>query len=317
MVGMPLTYVDEATTAHLTGGGRALILFSGNVANRDQLRSLASDAACAANAPVLIAVDQEFGPVDRLGDLITPLPSAPEAADSSPDEVEAIGRSLGVELLGLGLNTNLAPVADVVRGPNPVLAGRHLGEDPGLVAELVAAFVTGMGDTGVVAAVKHFPGLGLATADPHDAATRIDAPASELAAIDLVPFRAAVAAAVPAVMVSHAVYSALDPDRPASLAPAVYRMLRDDLGFDGLVLTDAVNMAAVIDGRSPGEVVVAALAAGADLVINPDWSQTEPIVAAVVAAVERGDLPAARLVEAARRVERTAATTPLVECRAR
>lgn len=314
MVGMPLTYVDEAATAHLTAGGRAVILFSENISDAAQLRTLTSDVACAANAPVLIAVDHEIGAVARLEGLVTALPSGEEALTMGPGELRDAGSRLGAEMLGLGINVDLAPVLDVVRGPNPALEDRHLGDDPDVVAELGTAFLTGLADAGVGAVAKHFPGHGLTPTDPHGETSVIEAGLDELRSIDWLPFRRAVDAGVPAVMIGHPIYTAIDPTLPASLSPEVYRLLRAELGFRGVAVTDAINMAAVAESRAASEIALDALVAGADLLINPDWSQTEPTVATIVSAVARGELPLERLVEAAGRVEAWAATVGRIDC---
>ncbi len=314
MVGMPLTYVDEAATAHITGGGRAVILFSGNIANEDQLKTLTSDVACAANAPVLIAVDQELGPVRRLGALVTPLPTIEEALDMDPQEVDEAAELLAREMIELGVNMNLAPVIDVVRGDNPVLVDRHLRDDPEVVAGIGAEFIDGLLDEGVAAVAKHFPGHGLSPTDPHNGVTTIQAPLDELLAVDFVPFEAAIEAGVPALMVGHPIYEAIDSDLPASLSPEVARLAREHFGFEGVLVTDSLTMRGVAAERTPGELAVAALSAGMDLLINPDRTQTEPVVRAIVDAVESGDLPLERLIEAAGRVEDLAAAVAPVTC---
>jgi beta-N-acetylhexosaminidase len=161
---------------------------------------------------------------------------------------------------------------------------------------------------------KHFPGHGGSAVDPHDEVTPIALSREELARVDWIPFETVIAAGIEAVMVGHPVYDALDPRRPASLSPPVYELLRSEFGFDGVALTDALNMPAVTTGRTVGEIAVAALAAGADLLVNPAWSATEPTVAAIVAAVASGDLSIDRLSEAASRVEALAASAAPVTC---
>ena len=315
MVGIRGETLRDGAAAHLAAGGRAVILFGENVGPRSVLSRLTSDIACAAGAPVLIAVDQELGRrVRRLGpSLVTPLPTPQQAQLMASEELFGAGRQLGVELLTLGINMNLAPVVDVVRGANPVLAGRHLGPDPEVVARVAVAFIAGMSDAGVVAVPKHFPGHGLSRTDPHGGAVVIDAAMEDLAAIDFVPFEAALDVAG-AVMVGHPVYVAIDPDRPASLSPAVLDLLRNSFGFEGVAVTDSLSMRAVTAGRSAGEVAVAALAAGEDLLVVQEPSRIESSVEAIVAAFESGDITFERLVEAADRVERLAASAGQPEC---
>ena len=270
MVGLPGPELDEGTAAVLAAGTRGVVLFAGNIDGARQLRSLTGAVACSADAPVLVAVDQELGPVARLRDLVTPLPTTAEALAMSPLELELTGQLLGEEMLDLGVNVDLAPVIDVVQGPNPVLADRHLGGDPQLVGELGAAFLRGLQQAGVVAVPKHFPGHGRSTTDPHGVVTRIDASLEELAAVDFPPFDAVIAAGAAAIMVGHPIYEALDPDLPASLSPTVLALLRGRFRFDGVAVTDSLSMAGVAAGREPGDLAVAALAAGEDLLLVVD-----------------------------------------------
>lgn len=315
MVGLPGPTLDETTAAHLAGGGRAVIYYNRNITDAEQVRALGSQISCAAGGPVLIAVDHEIGvPVRRLAGLVSPLPSATEAQQMSGSDLEMAGRVLGEEMLDLGINVDLAPVIDVVRGANPVLTGRHLGADPDLVAQLGAVFIRGLGVSGVVAVPKHFPGHGLSTTDPHSGVTTIDAGIDELASVDWVPFRAAIDAGALMIMVGHPIYPAIDPDLPASISPAVLDLLRTEFGFDGVAVTDEVTMQGVASGRSPGERAVLALAAGEDLVLVKTGSQVEEMVDAIVAAVDSGELSLERLQEAAGRVTRVAEAAATVEC---
>ena len=314
MVGLAGEGIDEATAAHLAAGGRSLILFDANIGSAGQVRSLTQEAACAADGPVLIAVDQELGVVARLRGLVTPLPSTAEALEMTPLDLELTGQLLGDEMLALGINMDLAPVLDVVPLISPALIGRNLGSDPEVVAELGTAFLRGVEQAGVVAVPKHFPGHGRAVTDPHAQAALVTASRDDLEATDFVPFEAAFAAGARAVMVGHPVYSALDADHPASLSPVILDLLRDEFGFEGVAVTDSLTMAAVAAGRTPGELAVAALVAGEDLLLFPDPAVVETIVAAIVAAVATGDLTLARLQEAAERVRALAAAAAPVAC---
>jgi beta-N-acetylhexosaminidase len=261
---------------------------------------------------MLVGVDQEPGPVARLRGLVAPLPDPDE---TDPVELLLAATALGRDLRRLGINLNLAPVVDVPRGPNPVLRNRTFGDDPALVAELGAAFVRGLSLNSVAAAAKHFPGHGLSRTDPHREVTRIDASLAELEAIDLVPFRRLVDTGVQAVLVAHPIYEAIDPNLPASLSPATYSLLRDDLGFTGVAITDGLGMRGVRDGRSLEEAAVIAIAAGADLLIVEGLIDIGAVVDALMAAVANGTLKAARLAEAASRVRNTAQATAWPGCR--
>jgi beta-N-acetylhexosaminidase len=316
MVGLAGLELDPATAAHLAAGGRGILLLAPNISTATQVSALTRQAACAAAGPLLVAVDQELGPVARLGGLVTPLPTIAEALAMTPLELEITAQLLGEEMLGLGINVDLAPVLDVVSGASPALADRYLGSDPDVVAEWGTAFWRGLEQAGVVAVPKHFPGHGRAAADPHYEEARITAPLADLEAVDFVPFRAAFAAGARAVMVGHPTYDALDPDHPASLSPAVLAVLRDDFGFDGVALSDALNMAAVASALEPGPLAVAALAAGMDLLLVVDPAVVEETVAAIVAAVAKGDLPLGRLQEAAGRVVALAEAAAPIACEA-
>jgi beta-N-acetylhexosaminidase len=313
--GLPGIELDPATAAHLEGGGAGIFLLGPNVSDTDQLRTLTSDAACAAPGRVLVAIDQELGlTVRRLGDLVTPVLTPEEAVAAGPAIVEDAANLLASEMLDLGINVNFAPVIDVVTGANPVLTGRHLGGDPQVVAEIGSAVVRGMAAGGVVAVPKHFPGHGRSERDPHGEGVVIDADEDDLAALDWPPFERVFADGAAAVMIGHPVYAAIDPDLPASISPVVLDLLRERFRFDGVAITDSLSMAGVADGRSPGEVAVAALAAGEDLLLVQDPRRVDETIAAIVGAVEDGTLPRERLEEAAGRVRALASAAGTVEC---
>lgn len=316
LVGLEGPALDPATEAHLSAGGAGLVLFDRNIVDADQVRALTGAASCAAGHPVLIAVDQEPGPIARLGeDLVSRLPAPAQAVTLDPDTWAALAEVLGEEMLALGINMNLAPIVDVVSGVNPALQGRHFGDDPNLVGELGRAFVEGLARSGVIGVVKHFPGHGRAETDPHTGVVRITASAGELAAVDWPPFEMVIDAGAAAVMLGHPIYDAIDPDRPASISPVVITLLRTSFGFDGVALTDSLSMPGVAEGRSPGELAVQALEAGEDLLLVEAPFQVEPIVEAIVTAAGDRRLDPTRLEEAAGRVAALAAAAGPVPCR--
>jgi beta-N-acetylhexosaminidase len=313
MVGLFSPDVPASLLSHLNAGGRSVLLFGGAVRDRARMVRLTQQLHCTTGAPTLVGVDQEPGPVARLRGLVTELPNPDE---TNPTELLSAATALGRDLRLLGINLDLAPVVDVPRGPNPVLRDRTFGSDPVLVSELGAVFVQGLAASHIASAAKHFPGHGLSTTDPHRAVTRIDASLEGLEAIDLVPFRALVKAGVEAVLVAHPIYAAIDPKLPASLSPATYTLLREELGFGGVAITDGLGMRAVRDGRSLEETAVMAIAAGADLLIIEGVSDVEAVIGALLAAVEIGTLSVERLAEAASRVRNTAQETAWPGCRA-
>ncbi|MEH0936554.1 glycoside hydrolase family 3 protein [Micromonospora psammae] len=294
----------------------AVVLFARNVVDPDQLAALT--ATLRAERPdVLVAIDEEAGDVTRIESArgsSRPGNFALGAVDD-PALTEEVARDLGVELASLGVTLNYAPDADVNNNPaNPVIGVRAFGADPGLVARHTAAWVRGLQSAGVAACAKHFPGHGDTRVDSHHDLPRITADRSRLDAGELVPFRAAVAAGVQAVMTGHLLVPALDPDLPATLSRRILGdLLRDELGFSGVVVTDAVEMRAVADRYGFAGAAVRALAAGADAICvggeRADEEAARQLRDAIVAAVVAGELPEERLAEAAKRVGQLAAWT--------
>jgi beta-N-acetylhexosaminidase len=252
--------------------------------------------------PLFLGVDQEGGVVERMRSAATRFPtfmSAGAAGDAALTR-EAYAAS-GAELRGLGFTVDFAPDADVTSGPgDPTIGSRSVSSRPAAVAEHVIAAAEGFSESGVLPVVKHFPGHGSVPADSHLTLPVQTRSLEELDASDLVPFRSAVDAGLPAVMVGHLDVRAIDPRVPSSLSRKVVTdLLRDDLGFGGLVVTDSLAMAAVTRGRDPRRTAVQALRAGADVLLMPP----SPAVAraALVRAVKAGTLPRRRLEQAAAR----------------
>jgi beta-N-acetylhexosaminidase len=285
----------------------SLCLFRSNVVSPEGL-ALLTAAVHDAGADVLVAVDEEGGDVTRLhADAGSPYPgNAALGVVDDPRLTEQVARSIGAELARAGVDLDLAPVVDVNSNPsNPVIGVRSFGAEPHLVARHTSAFVAGLQSAGVGACAKHFPGHGDTSLDSHVDLPTVDAPLDVLQARELVPFAAAIAAGTVAVMTSHVLLPALDPDLPASLSPSVLAVLRDELGFDGLVVADAVDMAGARAGRGEPAAAVLALDAGCDLVClgaDKDEPDHDAVIAHIVSAVESGELPETRLARAADRV---------------
>jgi beta-N-acetylhexosaminidase len=280
------------------------VLFGANFADvaavTSRLRSVAPD--------LLIATDEEGGDVTRLdADAGSPFPG--NAALGVIDDVtltERAAAAIGGRLLAAGVDLDLAPCADVNSNPaNPVIGVRSFGADPGLVGRHVAAYVRGLQAAGVAACAKHFPGHGDTADDSHLGLPRVDAPVEVLRARELVPFESAIAAGTAAIMTSHVVLGALDPSAPATFSrAALVRLLRDELGFDGVVVTDALDMGAVCGDGVPAA-AVRSIVAGADLLClgsHFDDASTGAVVDALASAVHDGTLPESRLADAAARV---------------
>lgn len=250
-----------------------VVLFAGNLRDPAQVASLTADLEALAEdcglPPPLVCVDQEGGVVTRLVDGFTAFPGAMAlGAAGRPEWAEAVARAQAEELAAVGVRVNLAPVLDVPTEPrNPIVGPRAFSDRAEAVAEFGARFVRGLAAGGVAAVPKHFPGHGDTRVDSH-----VDLPVvlrgrRWLDRHALRPFRAAFEAEAPAVMAAHVLYPALDPDRPASLSPSVLDgLLRGELGFSGVVFTDSLAMRAVWDRWGP-ETAVAALRAGADVLL--------------------------------------------------
>lgn len=250
-----------------------VVLFARNVAGPEQVadlvRELQSTARDAGHElPLLVAVDQEGGRVARLKEPWTVWPPA-RSVGRGGDEATAqrVGAALAVELKACGIRCDFAPCVDVDTNPkNPVIGDRSLGDEPEIVGRLGAAIVRGLQREGVAACAKHFPGLGDAELDPHFDLPRLDLSRARLQDVELPPFRAAIAAGVATVMISHHVVRELDDALPASLSPElVDGLLRKDLGFRGAVVTDDLDMGAVASRWKPGAIAVMAAKAGCDL----------------------------------------------------
>lgn len=231
------------------------------------------------------------------------------------DLTRAVAFALGRRLAECGVNLNWAPSADVNANPsNPVIGVRSFGADPGLVARHTAAYVTGLQAAGVAACTKHFPGHGDTAVDSHLSLPRIDADRSLVDSRDLAPFRAAIAAGSRAIMSAHILVPALDPDLPATLSHGILtELLRGELGYDGLIVTDGMEMRAIAGTYGIEHGSVLALAAGADAICVGGGLADEETVRrlrdALVTAVRDGDLPEERLADAANRVRALAKWT--------
>jgi len=250
--------------------------------------------------PVMIAVDQEGGTVARLRGMMPDLPGLMAAgAATNKSMVQETYAIQGAHIVALGFNTDFAPDADVTAGlSDPVIRTRSAGSDPQNVASTVDAVLAGYTDAGLISTVKHFPGHGSVDVDSHLGLPVQSLTVAELEKRDLIPFASAVDAGAPAVMLGHIALAEWGGDA-ASLSPGAYTYLRERLGFTGVAITDAMNMGAIVDHHQPGEATVLALEAGADMVLMP--ADTGAALRAIVAAVDAGDLPRARLDEAAAR----------------
>ncbi|WP_326781258.1 glycoside hydrolase family 3 protein [Streptomyces longwoodensis] len=307
--GFPGTTAPDWLLRHLGDGLASVGLFGRNIASPGQLAALTAQLR-AERDDVLVAIDEEGGDVTRL-EVRTGSSFPGNHALGAVDDTELTGQvahELGRRLKECGVNFNWAPSADVNANPrNPVIGVRSFGTEPDLVARHTAAYVTGLQAAGVAACTKHFPGHGDTAVDSHLALPRIDVDAEVLSARDLTPFRAAIAAGSLAVMSAHILVPALDPDRPATLSRRILTdLLRGELGYQGLIVTDGMEMQAIAATYGIERGSVLAIAAGADAICVGGGLHDEGTVRllrdALVAAVRAGDLPEERLADAAERV---------------
>ncbi len=317
MVDIPGPVLDPATAAFLRRHEiRAVCLFRHNIGTLDEVRRLTSDLREAMGPHALIAIDQEGGSVVR----ITALPQAPAAMaiGATGDAVlaEEVGAAVARGLRHLGINWNFAPVLDVNNDPaNPVIGERSFSDDPDEVARLASAWMRGSLREGVACCVKHFPGHGDTHVDSHHALPVVDKSLAQLEALELRPFRALATgdAAAPAMMTAHIVYPQIDPDVPATLSRAVLTgLLRESIGYDGVVITDALFMQAIRARYGHARGAVMALQAGADMPLaQGTLEDQQACIDAIAAAVGDGALALPALLAARTRLERLAARYPV------
>ncbi len=313
MIGFSGTHLPGAIRNEIAAqsfAGATLFRFE-NVESAEQVRSLTSQlqAANRSELPLLIAADQETGQLHGLGLETTAFPGAMAlGATRDPELARAVGEAIGRECLALGVNVNYAPVCDVAtREENPSLGIRSFGDDPALVGSLAAAMATGMLGAGVIPVLKHFPGKGEAAVDPHDELPVLDLDMERLERVELAPFAKVIAAGAPMVMVGHYGLPAVTGSRdlPSSTSALVVEgLLRSKLAFDGVVITDALDMGAFGSANASIPAVVAALRAGVDLLLcSKDDEVRRRMMAAVETALENGMLAAGSLDRSRRRVE--------------
>lgn len=314
-VGLPGTELTDEIRGLLAEGKVGGVIFFGRQgSDPDVLRRLSGELQAAAAARdratpgLVIAVDHEGGLVQRFGPPFTQWPGAMAlGAAGSSAHAEAMGRAMARELLAVGVNMNLAPVADVNNNPaNPVIGTRSFGEQPELVARMASAVAAGLQAEGVSAVAKHFPGHGDTAVDSHLDLPVIGHARERLDRVELVPFRAAVGAGIDAVMVAHVVFPAVAGDgRPASLSPDVVTgLLKGELGYAGVAMTDALDgMAAITDTYGVEEGLVLAVEAGADVVlVTESFGRQQALYRRLLQAVEEGRIPESRIDDAAGRV---------------
>ena len=287
-----------------------IILFARNVESPEQVADLAREAqSLARELPLWVSVDQEGGRVARLKRPFTEWPPMITLGRSGDEAlVERFARALADELKAVGITLDYTPVLDIHTNPNnPVIGDRAFGETAEGVARLGAVMIRTLQANGVAACGKHFPGHGDTSTDSHFELPLIEHPPDRIDRVELVPFRAAIEARVASIMTAHILIPALDPERPATLSPRVVNeMLKRELGYDGLVLSDDLEMKAISGRYGMPEATVAAIAAGCDAVLmcGADQDIQARALEAVIRATEEEELPFTRVEDALARHRR-------------
>lgn len=315
MVGLPHSYIDDVARRRVAEQGVGGVIFlERNTDNAQQVAEFTQALQNVAQSrrpalPLLIGWNHEGGTVVRSRAQMTAFPSAMALGSANrPHLVYQIGEAVGQEMRSLGVNVNFAPVLDVNSEPaNPVIGLRAFGDDPALVAELGRYYLMGQQSAGIIAAAKHFPGHGDANVDSHIDLPHLEAPLNILQSRELPPFQVALDTAVGSVMIAHLQIPALEPDGwPSSLSPRVINdLLRRQMGFDGVVMTDDMGMGAIINNFSLEQATVQAVLAGNDLLLTVETdSYPDRMQAALLNAVATGELSEQRIDQSVRRIIR-------------
>lgn len=300
----PNYYIEKMIRERNVGG---VLLLGNNMESEEQTKALTDSLQRLSMEtepaiPLFVAVDYEGGEVQS-APWVAAQPSAAEVGGrADPEEARRISEEIGNELRRGGVNTDFAPVVDT--GSGAAIGSRSYGDDPTLVARMGAASIEGFERAGVVSSAKHFPNHGPALEDSHVGRPRIDHDMQTILRSDVLPFQATMEAGVPMIMVGHLVYPALDPERPASLSPAAIALLREELGFEGVIVTDDLIMEGAKRGGTSAQTALQALEAGADLLMvsGPPEEQVAAYDA-IVAAVESGKIPRERIDASVGRIE--------------
>jgi beta-N-acetylhexosaminidase len=311
IVGFDGTVATDELRRAVAAGLGAVIMFTRNVADADQVAALT--ATLRAERPdLIIAIDHEGGEFSHLAPA-NPWPLASPRSLGDLDDVDltrASARDAAATLASLGIDLMLAPSVDVNSNPaNPIISTRSFGTTADVVSRHGVAFVEGVHEAGIAACPKHFPGHGDVTVDSHLDLPRVDRSIDEVTAVELAPFQATIAAGADVIMSAHIIYSAYD-DQPATLSHRILTgLLREELGFQGVITTDALEMQAITKNRSIEDAAVASVRAGADLaMIAVGGADPRALTTRLVDAVGNGSLDAGRLADAAGRVRTLAAT---------
>lgn len=302
------TQAGEGTQEALNKWGiGGLIYFDKNIKDREQIMEMLSSTVSKSKYPIFLAVDEEGGSVSRVAKSgidvvqIDDMAAIGETGDTT--QAHEAGLAIGNYLKELGFNLDFAPVADVAGSGESVMGDRVFGSDAQLVGDMVSNLVEGIEGTGVSSCLKHFPGIGATEEDTHDGRVETAKTLDEMRSLDFVPFKAGIEAGADFVMVSHITVASLEEAVPSSMSKTIMTdVLRDELGFQGIIITDAMNMSAITEYYTTEEAAVMAIQGGADMLLMPD--DFEKAYEAVLTAVKDGTITEERIDESLKRIYR-------------
>ncbi|SFH58618.1 beta-N-acetylhexosaminidase [Tindallia magadiensis] len=315
----PVTHMNKELEKIITTikpGG--VILFSENIEEEEQVKIFIQDLQLSAKIPMFIAVDEEGGRVSRLTGKNMDFPTLPANRYLGQEKeigfIQGTGQQLGSRMKELGFNMNMAPVADVDSNPqNPVIGDRSFSSDPYKVGEMATAQALGMIETGVIPVLKHFPGHGDTSEDTHFQQVVLPHTKERMHNVELIPFQKGIAEDLPAIMTAHIMVPAYDEHYPATLSKEIIEgLLRQEMGFRGVVITDALDMAAITESWDSSQAAIKALDAGVDMLLMPP--EPEKVHKEMIEAVREGRLKEERLDEAVLRILELKASFGLTSC---
>ncbi len=301
------TYSQDVDNMVVGMHAGAMIVYQQNITDWQQLHDMLATIQAHAAIPMLITMDEEGGGVDRLGNnkLAPPLPSAQSlAATHNPQKAYDAGVTAAKEMMALGINTNLAPVVDVRTTPAAIEWDRLFGNTPTTVDRYAGAFLRGLQDNGVIGCLKHWPGIGSITLDPHKTLPTMDRTMSQLQSTEFAAFKGLLADDPGMIMVTHVIVPDIDPNLPATLSPAVVQgTLRDKLGYQGVVMTDSLYMQGIAINYSLPQAAVLSVEAGDDLLEGAfDTYSMRGMIQAIKNAMRSGKITMDRIDQSVRRI---------------
>ncbi|HEX6541855.1 MAG TPA: glycoside hydrolase family 3 N-terminal domain-containing protein [Ktedonobacterales bacterium] len=301
------TYTRDVDNMVVGMHAGAMIVYKQNIVDWQQLHDYLATIQAHAKIPMIVSMDEEGGGVDRLGQLglDAPLPAAQDlAASGNPQVAYNAGVTAANEMKALGINTNLAPVVDVRTTPAAIEWNRLFGDDPATVDRYAGAFLHGSQDNGVIGCLKHWPGIGSITQDPHQMLPTMNRSMSQLQSTEFAAFEGLLADDPGMIMVTHVIVPAIDPNLPATLSPAVVQgTLRDKIGYQGVVMTDSLYMKGISLQYTLPQAAVMAVEAGDDLLEGAfDTYSMRGMLQAIKNAISSGRISTERIDQSVRRI---------------